>query len=104
MGILSIVFLIMIKHVVYLDVKEGGDIEKLNKALMGMKDHIDEIKGVCCGPSLTDRGNGFNYCLIVDVNDLEAKDAYLKHPHHVKIVEEVVKPMINKLGALDFEA
>ena len=47
--------------------------------------------------------SSFDVALIVSLADQAAMDAYLEHPIHVKLVDETLKPLVEKIRVYDFQ-
>jgi hypothetical protein len=47
--------------------------------------------------------SSFDVALIVTLTDQAAMDAYLEHPLHVKLVDETLKPLVDRIRVFDFQ-
>jgi hypothetical protein len=50
---------------------------------------------------LTERAKGFTHMLVVELESMSALENYSKHPKHVRIVKELVKPYSEDILAMD---
>jgi len=55
---------------------------------------IPGVLSVSCGPNYTARGQGYNYGIVVRFVSKMAEAAYQSHPVHVRIRDEVLKPLL----------
>jgi hypothetical protein len=99
-----------VKHVVVLWLKKHGD-KAGRDALLGAGDVIKTIPGVVdvsvgeCMPSerpVVD--STYDVAVIITFKDKAAMDAYATHPKHVKLLEDVLKPNVEKYVVYDFVA
>ena len=96
----------MIEHLVLFKFKDNTEkhckIDMLNK-LNELKSHISEIKEISCGENFTNRSQGYGFGLRVLFESEEDLESYLVHPAHVRVVDEVIKPIITDLLVLDYK-
>ncbi|GLS18635.1 stress responsive protein [Labrys miyagiensis] len=95
----------MIRHIVLANLR--GDLspaekESLFAALAGMKEHIPGIVAVTVGANNSPEGldRGHSHGFTVDFVDAAARDAYLPHPHHVKVGTQLVGATEGGVGGL----
>ncbi|NLH99918.1 MAG: Dabb family protein [Chthonomonadales bacterium] len=72
-------------------------------ALRGLATAIPGIVDLTCGPNFTDRAKGFETGLVVRFVNRKALEAYLPHPAHRRVVDEVINPIREDSLALDYE-
>ena len=56
-----------------------------------------------CGENFTKRSQGFGFGLRVLLESESELNIYLEHPAHVKVVNEMVKPIISDLIVIDYQ-
>jgi len=96
----------MIIHIVLFKWKEETAPEAIAKAmenLRGLKDKIPEILEISCGENFSERAKGFQHGLLVKFSDRSALDAYQPHPAHQEVVQNLIKPIVAEVLALDYE-
>lgn len=97
----------MIEHVVIFKLKDSATREQrdlMAQNINAMRDRIPGVTYLTCGPNVTDRGKGFGVGLIVRLTDRAALDVYRDHPVHTGTVETYVKPILDDLIVIDYEA
>ena len=95
----------VLKHVVCFQFKEEVSEEKKVQAIQifwKLKDQIPQIKKFEGGENISASGldKGFSHCFILSFENEAARDIYLPHPAHVKVVEEN-KPLFSDLMVVD---
>ncbi len=96
----------MVEHLVIFKFNENAsDSNKINmlKSLNNLKNEISEIKDLSCGENFTARSQGFGFGLRVLFESESELNIYLEHPAHVKVVNEVIKPIISDLLVIDYQ-
>lgn len=95
----------MVEHIVLFKWKDTAtpkQIEAVMEGLNGLKDKIPGIVDLSCGKNFTDRGQGFEYGLVVRFRDRDALEAYQPHPEHQKIVQNLIQPILAGILAVDY--
>jgi heme-degrading monooxygenase HmoA len=99
-----------VNHVVIAWLKQPGD-EAARKRFIETTKRFATLPGVIghrVGPLLPSDSkvadNSFDVAVVVTFKDKEALAAYLEHPEHKKGVEEVLKPLLEKVVVYDFVA
>ncbi|HEX9758333.1 MAG TPA: Dabb family protein [Nitrospiria bacterium] len=97
-----------IHHVVICWLKDPGNLEHRNKLVEGSQ-ILSEIPGVLsmkAGSVLPSHRNiadsSFDVAIMVSFPNPEAMNSYLSHPHHKKLVKELVQPLTQKVLVYDF--
>lgn len=97
-----------VNHIVIAWLKQPGDMEA-RKRFIEMTKRFAKLPGVIghrVGPVLpSDRkvaDSSFDIAVVITFKDKEALAAYLEHPDHKKGVEEVLKPLAEKVVVYDF--
>ncbi|MEM9929153.1 MAG: Dabb family protein [Bacteroidota bacterium] len=96
----------VLRHVVAFSFKEGITPEKQTAAIenfMSLKDEIPGILSFEGGEDVSVEGftKDLTHCFILTFADEAARDAYLPHPGHMRVVKEN-KPLMSDLLVLDF--
>jgi len=81
--------------------------EQIDECFAAMQDMVGKIDGLISmenGPYKSDEGlnEGFTHGFIMTFDSPEARDAYLPHPVHLKVVD-LVQPKLEKLVVFDFD-
>jgi len=81
--------------------------EQIDECFAAMQDMVGKIDGLLSmenGPYKSDEGlnDGFTHGFIMTFDSPEARDAYLPHPVHLKVVD-LVQPKLERLVVFDFD-
>lgn len=95
-----------IKHVVNLKFKEGTPKEKIEHAISvfeGLATKIPTISHMEGGLNDSTEGHskGFQYCYTISFKDTHAREIYLFHPEHLKLVS-IVGPLLDDVLVMDY--
>lgn len=97
-----------VHHVVICWLKEQGSQEDKNKLVEASK-KLSEIPGVLsvkAGSVLPSQrkivDSSFDVAIIISFSNPEAMNSYLSHPHHKKMIKELVQPLTQKVLVYDF--
>ncbi|NWK55291.1 Dabb family protein [Verrucomicrobiaceae bacterium N1E253] len=73
------------------------------EALVDLQNKIPGLQSVEHGPYQSDEGlnDGFTHGFIMTFDSPEARDAYLPHPDHLKVVD-LIQPKLERLVVFDF--
>ena len=90
----------MIRHVVLCRFRKDADVAAIFAAIEGLKQKIPGILAVTCGTDCSPEGlqKGFTHGFTVDFVNAAARDAYLPHPEHQRVVEMLL-PLLE--GGMD---
>ncbi len=94
-------------HIVLFRWKDAAtheQVEEAHRRLRDLKRLIPGILEIHCGRNFSERGQGFETVLFVRFRDREALNAYLPHPAHRAVVEEVIQPIRENSLAVDIVA
>lgn len=95
----------MVHHLVLFKLKPEADdatVEWMMRETRIRLLKIPEVHSVRCGKRI-DPGAGWPFFLAVEVESMDKLKLYMKDSHHVKFVEEVIKPNTVDRLALDYE-
>lgn len=97
-----------VEHIVVVWLESPGNAEHRQRIITEsevLRD-IPGVTGLRAGEVIqSDRGivdSSFDVALIVSFTDQAAMEDYLFHPVHVKLVEEILKPLVEKILVYDF--
>jgi hypothetical protein len=97
-----------VEHVVIVWLQEPGNAEQ-RATIVSESQVLREIPGVTglrAGSMLPSQraivDSSFDVALIVSLRDAAAMAGYLRHPLHVKLIEETLKPLVKKIQVYDF--
>ncbi|NEO60818.1 MAG: Dabb family protein [Moorea sp. SIO4G2] len=96
----------MIEHIVLFKWKEDASPDAIALAMNGllaMKDQIPEILELSCGENFSQRSQGFQHGLRVQLLDCDALSTYADHPVHQEVIEKYIKPILGDIIAVDYE-
>lgn len=98
-----------VKHVVLVWLKEPGN-EQIRRQLIETSKSFEEIPGVVDVSAGTPLGSerpvvddSFDVAVIITFQSIEAMQNYETHPIHTKAVEEVLRPVTDRMVVYDFE-
>ena len=98
-----------IEHIVIVWLKEPGNAEHRER-IIAESEILKDIPGVLSlksGSVITsDRSivdSSFDVALIVSFEDQATLDSYVIHPTHIKLLEETLKPLVEKIQVYDFK-
>ncbi|MEA5499378.1 Dabb family protein [Limnoraphis robusta Tam1] len=96
----------MIVHVVLFKWKEDATPEAICSTMEGLKELKAKIPGIIdlsCGENFSERSQGFQHGLVVKFTDKSALEAYTPHPDHQAVVQNLIKPILADILAVDYE-
>ena len=73
------------------------------EALLGLKDKIDGIRDVRLGSDLRIREDNFDFAVSVDFDDKAGYMHYRNHPAHIRVVEELIRPVMAERTGVVFD-
>jgi hypothetical protein len=102
----------MVVHMVLFKVKPGvsrARVVRVMKLIGALKTKLRGITSYRFGPYLSPEGlnRGYTHGFCMTFTDAKARDVYLPHPEHMKVVAEVLKILkggVKGALAFDFEA
>jgi len=97
----------VVEHVVLFKAKEeaGKDVlKKMMDGLWSLQYRIPNVLYIDVGEAMDEEkdSKGYTHALFVRLRDQEALEAYAKHPQHLDVVENLVKPNVVGILALDY--
>jgi hypothetical protein len=96
----------MIEHIVLFKWNEGVSAEAIATAvegLLALKGKIPGIVDITCGHNFSDRAQGYDTGLVVRFEDRAALEAYIPHPEHQHVVQNLLSPIRADVLAVDYE-
>lgn len=96
----------MIEHIVLFQVKpyvEPGAVDQMFEGLRVLKDVVPGIIDLSVGRNFTDRGKGYNCGLVVRLESRQALELYRDHPAHQAVLNNLIKPIVDDVLAVDYE-
>ncbi len=95
----------MVHHLVLFKLNDEVDDERVEWMMRQTRIQllkIPEVLGVKCGKRIDPTGD-WPFFLSVDVENMERLAVYRDAPHHVKFLQEVIRPYTTERLAVDFE-
>ncbi len=73
-------------------------------ALAGLADRIPGILSYSSGPQTSpeDAGKGIDFGFTMIFADAAARDAYLPHPDHQRVIREAIAPILRSVQVFDY--
>ena len=98
----------MIQHIVLLKLKPDATAEQkaaLLDGLIALKDKLSGIESVSGGDDNSPEGkqHGFNWGFVMTFADADARDAYLPHPDHKALGQQLLRPIVDDVLVFDYE-
>ncbi len=96
----------MIEHLVLFKWKPETSTEKISEVMAHLKALKGKIPGIIdlsCGENFSERSQGFQHGLVVKFENKAALDAYMPHPIHQEVVQNLIKPILADILAVDYE-
>ena len=98
----------MIQHIVLLKLKPETTSQQktaLLEGLCALKQQIPGIETVSGGDNSSPEGKeqGYNWGFVMTFADAAARDAYLPHPDHKALGQNLLRPHVDDLLVLDYE-
>ena len=94
----------MLKHVVFLKFKSDtsdSDIADIEKGLASLPARIPEIKRYEFGRDILRSDRSYDFALISEFEDQDAKDRYQTHPYHFAVLNKI-RAVSEDIIAVDF--
>lgn len=97
----------MIIHIVLFRIKEQITKEQIQSFygnLYKIKEKIPGISSISGGKniSLEEKSKGFEEGFVIEFKNKEARDNYLSHEEHKKLIENYIKPIIKDVLVFDY--
>lgn len=95
----------MIEHIVLFRFKsdiEDAAKQRLIEELRGLEGRVPSIRSISSGLNFSTRGDGYEAGLVIRFDDQAGLDSYQIHPDHVRVVQDCVKPVVEKVLAVDY--
>ncbi len=92
----------MIEHLVLLKIKNTNYISRIIESLNELPKKINCIESLSVGENFCERNKGFQIGLRVTFKSKEDLDQYQVHEDHQKVLNELIKPHIEDIIALDY--
>ena len=96
----------MVRHVVLFRFKpETTESEKqsLREGLSELKTAVPEIQRYEFGHDLGLADGNFDFAVVAEFADSGAFESYAAHPRHVRLISELVRPILAERVALQYE-
>jgi hypothetical protein len=97
-----------VHHVVLCWLKSAGDAEARDRIIEVSKGFADipGVVSVSAGPVLPSNraivNSSFDVAVVLVFEDRRALAAYLEHPEHKRALDQVLKPLVEKIAIYDF--
>jgi hypothetical protein len=93
----------MLRHIVLFRWNEQATQERRQEVLDGLAalpDQVPHIRAFRFGADAGLSQGNFDLGVVADFDDADGYDAYAKHPAHVMLVTEVIRPVIAERAAV----
>jgi flavin reductase (DIM6/NTAB) family NADH-FMN oxidoreductase RutF len=94
-----------VKHVVLFRLKENTpeNVKTFQTALNGLRNTVPQIRELEIGANIVPSERAYDLALVTRFDSVEDMKAYQSHPDHVKVLEEVIRPLSASIIAADYE-
>jgi len=79
----------MLKHVVMVKIKEDCDVRHCCILLEGLMQHVPAVRSVTWGSNAVTTTSSFDFCFIVEFDDLDGLTAYDTSDYHQLLRQEI---------------
>lgn len=95
----------MIRHTVCFKLADPTEEnkQKAKEVLLSMEGNVPQLRSIWAGTDKLGSVRSFDVILIVDVDDMEALEAYQVDPYHVGVVKKHMHAVTEKSVATDCE-
>ena len=93
----------MIKHVVILKLKENSPLLLIKEQILNLKNEIKEIIEIEVGIDIGFDIQAGNLCIITKLKNIKDLEIYAKHPKHIEVIENYIKPNLIGRYVVDYE-
>jgi hypothetical protein len=96
----------VIEHLVFFKFKSDTSEDRKNhiqSELKNLKDRIPQIVDLSVGHNFSERAQGFDMGLTVRFKNKADLETYGAHPEHMVVVNELIKPAVDNVVAVDYE-
>lgn len=93
----------MVKHVLFVKLKNKEDASKVKVLFESMKEKIDLIKELQVGIDYLASSRSYDVVLEMVVESKEALEAYQAHPYHVNEVKPMIHALRSGSATVDYE-
>ena len=93
----------MIRHVVILKLKEDSNLELIKKEILNLKNEIKEIIHIEVGLDIGFDPASSDLCIVADFKDIKDLEIYAKHPKHLEVIKNYIKPNLIQRNVVDYE-
>ncbi|NUQ01437.1 MAG: Dabb family protein [Armatimonadetes bacterium] len=97
----------MVEHLVLFRLKTEAteqQVDAMLEALEKLRGKINTIMELSCGRNFSERSNGHAAALRVRFADRAGLAEYIPHPDHQACVETYIKPIVEQVTVVDYEA
>ncbi|MGP1560839.1 MAG: Dabb family protein [Helicobacteraceae bacterium] len=81
----------MIKHIVFLKLREPGSALDLKKAIEGLRGQIPGLMAIKAGINFSPEDRACDLALIADLHTRADLSVYATHPAHVAVLDKIKK-------------
>lgn len=97
----------MLHHVVTFDLKPdapSGQVEQIAAALHALAATLPALRSIAVGADLGLREGNAGFAVVAAFDDVEGFRAYADHPEHLRVVKELIGPLIEGRHPVQFTA
>jgi hypothetical protein len=79
----------MLKHVVMIKLRENSSSDPCCELLKGLREHVSAVRSASWGSNAVATPGAFDFCFVLEFDDLDGLAAYDTSDYHQKLREEV---------------
>lgn len=78
-------------------------VAEITRSLRALAETLEGCESYTCGPDLGLRENSFDYGVAAAFGSEDAWQAYIEHPEHVRIAEQLIAPNVSERASVQLE-
>lgn len=78
-------------------------VAEITRSLGALAETLERCESYACGPDLGLRENSFDYGVVAAFESKDAWQAYVEHPEHVRIAQELITPNAAERASVQIE-
>ena len=92
----------MIRHIVILDLDKNANKKTIKENILNLKNFIPEIMHIEVGEDIDFDPSSSDLAIIADFKDIKDLKIYAKHPRHLEVIKNYIKPYLIKRTVTDY--
>ena len=93
----------MIRHIVILDLDKNANKQIIKENILNLKNFIPEIINIEVGEDINFDPSSSDLAIIADFKDIKDLEIYAKHPKHLEVIKNDIKPYLIQRKVIDYK-